>query len=160
MSPRSLSLLLSALLPAAAFAEVYSWKDASGKAHYGDRPPVGKQAETRKLAPPPPVADDAKAAQRAVAEKRLAERERQVKEKANPTAEDPAQAMLREENCRNAKANLAGIESGQIRYRLTATGEREALDGAVREAELASARKHVAKWCSSPARSGPSAAGK
>ncbi len=148
---RLLTVLIAALLPAAAFAQVYSWKDASGKVHYGDRPPADKQVETRKVAPPPPASSDAEAARQA-AEKKLAEREKKAEAETKQPAEDPAQARIREENCRNAKANLAAIESGQIRFRMTETGEREALDGAVREAELARARKAVGDWCSPPAK--------
>lgn len=143
-----ISLTLLAALPAAAPAQVYSWKDANGKIHYGDRPPAEKKVETRKLDAPPPV--DAEAARKAFAERQLAEREKQQKsqEDGKKAQEAQAQAQQREENCRNARATLAGIESGQIRYTMDAKGERAALDGALREAELARARKHVSDWCS------------
>ncbi|MCX8017630.1 MAG: DUF4124 domain-containing protein [Rhodocyclaceae bacterium] len=160
MSPiRLCPLIAAAMLPIGAFAQVYSWKDASGKIHYGDRPPADKQLDARKVAPPPPAAEDAAAARQALAEKKLSEWEKKAEKDAQQPAEDPAQARIREENCRHAKANLAGIESGQIRFRMSPTGEREALDGAVREAELARARQAVSDWCA-PAKTTKAAPGK
>jgi hypothetical protein len=145
-----ISLPLLAALPFAAMAQVYTWKDADGKTHYGSRPPPGKQVESRKLAAPPPV--DAEAARQSFNERQLAEREKQQKaqEEGKKAQEEQAQARQREENCRNARSNLAAIESGQIRYTIDAKGERAALDGALREAELARARKSVSDWCSPP----------
>jgi hypothetical protein len=144
-----ISLALCAALPAAALAEVYSWKDASGKVHYGSRPPVGQQGEARKLAAPPAETPDQEAARKAAAERQLAEREKQQKgqEEARKTQEDQAAARERAENCRQARAALASLESGQSRYTLDASGERVALDGAARNAELAKARKAVDNWC-------------
>lgn len=143
------AFLLAALLPLTGWAEVYTWKDENGKVHYSSRPPAGPQGETRKLAAPPPV--DTEPVAKANAEKQMNEREKQQKSREETTkpTEDPAAARVREEGCRNAKANLAGIESGQMRYALDARGERVALDGAARDAELAKARKNVTAWCSS-----------
>ncbi len=149
---RQLTLLMLCLLPAFAAAQVYSWKDANGKVHYGDRPPASKQADSRKLAPPPPPTADEEAARKASADRQLSEREKQQKaqEEAKKNQEDPAQAKQRAEGCQQAKANLAAIESGQVRFSVDAKGERVGLDGAVRDAEIAKARKNVDDWCSPP----------
>ncbi|MDO9242880.1 MAG: DUF4124 domain-containing protein, partial [Rhodocyclaceae bacterium] len=61
-----IALALLAVLPTVALAQVYSWKDASGKIHYGDRPPAERQVDSRKLAAPPAV--DAEATRKANAE--------------------------------------------------------------------------------------------
>lgn len=151
--PASLfTLVLLALLPASGLAQVYSWKDSSGKIHYGDRPPAERQAASRKLAAPP--AGDVEAMRSANAEKQLAEREKQqkAKEAAGKAEEDQAATKQREENCRQARGNLAALESGQIRFTIDAKGERVSLDGAVREAELGKARKSVESWCNPPAK--------
>ncbi|MDO8958964.1 MAG: DUF4124 domain-containing protein [Rhodocyclaceae bacterium] len=142
-----IALALLAALPAVALAQVYSWKDASGKIHYGDRPPAERQVDSRKLAAPPAV--DAEATRKANAEKQLTEREKQEKSKesAAKSAEEQTAAKQREENCRQAKTTLAALESGQIRFVMDAKGERVALDGAVREAELGRARNSVDSWC-------------
>lgn len=152
MRLRSVTLLILSLLPLVASAEVFSWKDASGKVHYGDKPPAGSQAEARKLAAPPPF--DAEATRKAFNEKQVAEREKQQKsqEEAKKAQDQQAQNQLREENCRQARSTLSAIESGQIRFTVNSSGERVALDGAMREAELARGRKSVADWCSPPAK--------
>jgi membrane protein involved in colicin uptake len=143
-------LLILSLIPVASLGQVYSWRDASGKIHYGDRPPVMQQGEARKLAAPPSV--DVEAERKALAERQLAEREKQQKaqENSKKTEENEAEARKREEGCRQAKSNLAAIESGQVRFTIDAKGERVGLDGAAREAEIAKARKAVNEWCAPP----------
>lgn len=143
-----LALTACAALPAAALAQVYSWKDANGKVHYGSQPPAG-QTEARKLAAPPSPTADQDAAQKAAAERQMSEREKQQKtqEEAKKGQEDQTQARQREENCRQARAAQAALESGQSRFGLDEKGERYALDGAARNAEIARARKAVDSWC-------------
>ncbi len=145
---RRIALIALYFFPAFALSQVFSWKDENGKIHYGDRPPSSKQADSRKLAAPPPV--DAEAYRGAVVERQMAEREKQKKsqEDAKKSREEQAQAKERAANCQQAKGNLAAIESGQIRFTVDAKGERVALDGTVRDAEIAKARKAVSNWCS------------
>jgi hypothetical protein len=149
----SLSCLFVLGLPLASQGQLYSWKDASGKVHYGDRPPAEKQTQARKVPGAPPATSDVEVARRASAERQFEEREKQAKEQegAKKPAEDPAQVKQREENCQRAKATLASLESGQVRFSINDKGERVALDGTVREAELSRARKSVDSWCSPPA---------
>ena len=146
------ALLILALLPVVGFAQVYSWKDASGKIHYGDRPPAEQKPDSRKLAAPPPETAGADAARKAASERQLAEREKQLKaqEEAKQLQESPAEAKQRMENCQQARTNLTAIESGQERFTSNAKGERVALDGPVRDAELARSRKTVADVCNPP----------
>lgn len=147
-----ISLTLFATLPAAVRAEVYSWKDANGKVHYGSKPPVGQQGEARKLAAPPAETSDQEAARKAAAERQMAEREKQqnAQDGAAKPPEDQAAKREREANCRAARANLATLESGQVRFTMNTKGERVALDGAALNAELAKARKDVDTWCKPP----------
>lgn len=147
-----ISLIAFALLPGIGQGQVYSWKDASGKIHYGDHPPEERNVQSRKLPGAPAATDDVEAARKASAERQFSEREKQGKadENARKTPENAAQAKEREANCRQAKANLAALESGQIRFTHNDRGERVALDGAVREEELAKARKSVDSWCKPP----------
>lgn len=148
----SLSSLIFLALPLASQAQMYSWKDANGKIHYGDRPPAEKQSQARKVQGAPSETGDVAAARKTSAERQFDEREKQAKaeESGKKPPEDPAQAKVREENCQRARSNLAALESGQIRFSTNAKGERIALDGAVREAELARARKSVDDWCKPP----------
>lgn len=149
----SLSSLFALGLPLASQAQMYSWKDASGKVHYGDRPPAEKQSQARKVQGAPSETGDVENARKSAAERQFDEREKQAKagDGAKKPAEDPAQAKQRDANCRQSKANLAALESGQIRFSTNDRGERVALDGSVREAELARARKSVEDWCKPPA---------
>lgn len=151
-TPVSAALIMAlTLLPCLGSAQVYSWKDASGKVHYGDRPPAEKQAQTRKL-PEAPTSDDVAAAQKSSLERQFGEREKQGKaQEEKKPAETPAQVRQREDNCRQARAQLASLESGQVRFTVDSKGERVALDGPVRDTELARARKSVDDWCKAPA---------
>lgn len=150
LTQRQASLALLLLLPFAATAQVYSWKDAQGKIHYGDRPPAERQTQVRQLPKAPSATEDVEAARKAAAERQFSQREKQAGGDSKPAPEDPAQAKIREENCQRAKNTLAALESGQMRFTLNAQGERVALDGQLREEELARARKSVADWCSPP----------
>ena len=139
--------LACALLSLAASAQMYSWKDATGKTQYSDQPPPDKAA--RKVAVPPAPSSDAGDKRKDAADKEMDARKKQKdgKDTAAKAEKDKASAEDRAINCEKAKGNLQGIESGQARFTLDAKGERVALDGAVREAELANARKVVDSWC-------------
>lgn len=134
-------------LPAFGQAPIYSWKDASGKVHYGDRPPPGVDA--RRVSAGPREPDDAEAARRGLAERKFAEREKQAKtaETAKQSAVMAEQEKIRAENCQRARNTLAGLESGEIRFILNDKGERVALDGEQRTQEIARTRKAVDSWC-------------
>ena len=71
------------------------------------------------------------------------EREQAAKEKA-----DAAKlAEQRAENCRNARAHLAALDSGQRIARYNDKGEREILDDRQRAAETRRARDVIAAEC-------------
>lgn len=155
---RSITLLVLMAAPALAAAQVFSWKDENGKVHYGSQPPASKRGEARKLAAPPP--SDAVATEKAPPDKSAdGTKSQKGQETIQKLPEDPAAARQREEGCRQAKANLAALESGQIRFKIDDKGERIGLDGELRDAEIAKARKNVTSWCSPPA-SAPAPAAK
>ncbi len=143
----TMSLLL---LTAATSAQVYTWRDASGKIHYADQPPTDRGAVVRKLGPARSESADAAPATQAADERRAeaARARSEEKEKAAESEKRRAEDAQRQLACERARTNLQGLESGQIRFRLRPDGEREALDGAVREAELAEARRAVEINCS------------
>lgn len=90
MRVRLFVLLTLGLVPLAALAQLYSWKDASGKTHYGDQPPAGKKEAARALRVSPPP-EDAANQRKAFLERQMAERERQQKanEEASKQADSP-----------------------------------------------------------------------
>ena len=145
---RTIAFALLLALPLTTAAQLYSWKDASGRTVFSDTPPPGK-TEARKLRAPPPPANDPEALRKSFMEKESAERDRAKKagEAEGKTAEEKAQAEQKASNCARAKSNLSSMESGQIRFTTDAKGERIALEGDVRERELAEARKSVDSWC-------------
>lgn len=147
---RRVAIVTLLLLPFVATAQVYSWKDANGKVHYSDQPPADKGANSRRLAPAAPVSEDVPATSKELADKKqdAAKQAADAKEKAAKADKEREQDAQRQVNCERAQRNLQGIESGQIRFRMGASGEREALDGSAREAELAAARQAVDSHCS------------
>jgi len=140
--------LIALLLPLAAVAQVYTWKDATGKIHYSDQPPPDQGTQSRVL--PTDSSDAANpAAVKAAADRRL-EANKEAKEKqdaAAKAAKDKADNEKRQQDCERARLDLQGLESGQIRFRMGANGEREGLDDSARAAEIANARRVVDATC-------------
>jgi len=128
-------------------AQVFSWKDADGRVHYSDRPDSG--ADAKKLGAAVAAPDSADAARKAQAEKSVESRkeEQKAKEAAGKAEKEKSDAAEKRQQCERAKVSLDGIESGQVRFTMGPGGERVALEGNVREAELANARKAVDSWC-------------
>jgi hypothetical protein len=147
---RLAALITLFVLPLVATAQVYTWKDAKGKMHYSDQPPADQSLNSRRLAPSATTTDDVPAASKALADKRqdAAKQSSDTKEKAAQAAKERAEDAQRQQACERSRTNLQGLESGQIRFRMGANGEREALDGSVRDAELAAARQAVDSNCS------------
>ena len=63
-----ITLFALTALPSLGQGQVYSWKDASGKIHYGDRPPAERSADSRKLPPAPSATVAPETARKAGAE--------------------------------------------------------------------------------------------
>jgi hypothetical protein len=151
---RAIITLIALLLPLTAAAQVYSWKDATGKTHYSDQPPPQQGTKSRVLTVEKSTSDDAMPAQKAAADKRL-DANKQAKDKqeaAAKAAKEKAEDEQRQRDCERARLSVQGLDSGQIRYRMGANGEREALEDSGREAELANARKIMEATCSPKAK--------
>ncbi|HEX8987786.1 MAG TPA: DUF4124 domain-containing protein [Rhodocyclaceae bacterium] len=147
MRLRQLAPLVFALCSMVASAQMYSWKDANGKVHYSDEPPPDK-TPARKVAAPASGPGDPNAS-RALAEQEAASRKKQKEgqDAAAKAAKEKAASEERAAECERARANLQSIESGQTRFTIDAKGERMAMDGDAREAELARARRAVEANC-------------
>lgn len=91
MRTRLLVMLTLGLVPITGLPQMYSWKDANGKIHYGDRPPAGKAEAARTLRTPAPP-EDAENLRKAFLERQMAERERQqrAQEESRQTESKPA----------------------------------------------------------------------
>jgi len=110
-TPTLISLALLLTLPLAAGAQVYSWKDASGKTIYSDKPPLEKKVQTREVAvgskggsePAAPVTATAKPAEGIANGVPPAKSEAQLK----------AESEARQKLCDNARMRLIQLESTQ-----------------------------------------------
>jgi hypothetical protein len=136
------ALLLNAGL---ALGQVYSWRDAQGGVHYSDQPPT--DADAQRMNVPTASGDSAVNKSWQDQNKDFNKRQAAAAEADKKAASEAQQAETKRSNCQQARNNLQGIESGQIRYRMGTNGEREALDGDVRDAALARARAAVDSWC-------------
>ena len=142
------ALLVSLIvLPLSAFAQVYSWKDANGKVHYGDQPPADRAVATRRVNTAASAGDPT--ARQAAADKRMDDK-KQAKDDTDKKAQaekNKAEDERRRQDCERAKVNYQGLESGQIRYRMGANGEREALDDEPRAEEMARTKQIMDSVC-------------
>lgn len=164
--------LLGAMLIASAHAQVYQWRDAKGKLHFGDQPPPGVSAkllrpgEQAGVAPadpddetadpdtsPAPPAPPAREPEPA-AEPDPDAAERDALEARTRAAEAAALAELERErseaqarNCQLARNQLAALEAGQRIARFNEKGEREVLNDAQRAEEVARMRKFLGEAC-------------
>lgn len=167
----AVAIALAALtaLPAAA---QWVWKDSNGRFVYSDRSPpsdvkpeqIVRQPSVQVLAPTPGPASaagqpsaagsgDAKA--QASGPKSIAEREMEFRKRQQERAdserkaqEDQQKSVAKAAECERARGYLKGLEDGQRVIRTDASGNREYLDDAQREAEIERTRKMVQSLCS------------
>jgi hypothetical protein len=151
-TPALTSLVVVLLsLPLIASAQIYSWKDASGKTIYSDKPPLEKKVQARELmpaktrggepaAPAPAAKNKDKAGEAAPAAGDAASGKSPEQAKAESDA--------RQQLCDNARKRLIQLESTQG---IVVTKNEQGLDvplvGEARKAETEAARKDVENWC-------------
>ena len=94
--------------------------------------------------------EDSAQVRKQMADKRLdaSQKTTEAKDAAAKAEKRRLEDEQRARDCERSKIDLQGIESGQIRFRMGANGEREALEDASREAELANVRRAVDVNCS------------
>ncbi len=141
----ALATVVGLALSAACSAQIYQYKDAQGRTVFSDSPPPGANAVKKNVNAPPPSGVGDTSAQDKLQEfqKRREERlEKEAKE-----AREKAEREQAAEHCERARNRLTGLQSGQRIVRFNAQGEREFLDDAGREKEIATAQKSVDDWC-------------
>ena len=145
---RALILLVMTCLWSIASAQVYTWRDASGKVHYSDTPPPGVDAKKMGIGSQPATPSSA-APGRSTAEQDMEFRKRKAEsEKAQAKAEQERKdAEESKRNCDAARLQLRALESGQRMSRLDASGTPIPLDDEMRAEEIEKARKAVQAWC-------------
>lgn len=158
------TLALTALLTALPAQAQWKWRDKDGRITVSDRPPPREVPEKDILSKPnpPPRANPTAAAAPAAAAPAAAasapptalEREVQARRRAadeekaaKARADDERNAARRAENCRQARNQLAALDSGQRIARTNDKGEREVLDDQGRAQESQRARDMIASDC-------------
>jgi hypothetical protein len=136
----------------------WKWRDANGRVTVSDLPPprdvppqnILQRPDATVLRPAaaPASAASAPAPAPAVDRELQARREATVREQAAREKADAARLNeQRAENCRNARAHLSALDSGQRIARFNQKGEREILDDAQRAAESRRARDVITSDC-------------
>jgi hypothetical protein len=146
-TPILFSVVALFALPTVAAAEIYSWKDASGKTIYSDKPPLEKKAKAREVATGSKVGSEPAAPKPADA----SAQDKPAEGTAAPakTAEQQqAETEARQKLCDNARKRLIQLEATQgILITKDEKGQSTPLVGDARRAETESARKDVETWC-------------
>ncbi|MBK1687620.1 DUF4124 domain-containing protein [Rubrivivax gelatinosus] len=164
MPPVRPSLLRPLVLAACLLAFVgtvqaqWIWRDRNGQITASDLPPprevadkdiIQRPSSARRLPPPPAAASAASAPTAAKVDPVLEQRRRaaEQEQQSRLKVEQERVAQARAENCRRAKAQLAGLQSGQRIARLNEKGEREFLDDKGRAEESRRAEGIIASDC-------------
>ncbi|OAJ71871.1 hypothetical protein A7976_10490 [Methylobacillus sp. MM3] len=164
----------SLLMSATVSAEVYKWKDKSGKTQYSDTPPLSnipyttlsgkKSAQPEQPAPaagtdPKKVEEAAKGGKQPAAAANPNDPKNKVsedlKEKAAKEAEakkqqeekQQAEMKAKDQACKAARSKLAQFEQGGRIYRVNERGEREYYGDKEIAAEIENAKSDVAANC-------------
>ncbi|MBI3141027.1 MAG: DUF4124 domain-containing protein [Rhodocyclales bacterium] len=140
------ALILGLAATAVLGAEIYTWRDASGKVHYGDAPPPGVEAKKLKAGVP---ADSGAAQRRSLAEQEQEFRKRRsgAEEGRAQTEKEQAEAQARRRDCEAARAQLEALESGRRVTRFDEKGERVFLNDEERAQATERTRRQVDQFC-------------
>jgi len=148
--PTLISLALLLALPLAAGAQVYSWKDASGKTIYSDKPPLEKKATPREVTTGPKSSGPAAPAKPGEGATPAKPAEGGAGEGAPPKSAEQLQAETdaRQKLCDNARKRLIQLESTTgILITKDEKGNSVPLVGDARKTQTDEARKDVEQWC-------------
>lgn len=147
--PIAAAVLLS--LPLACMAQVYKYKDAEGRTVFSDTPPPGSNAVKKDIpvtTSPPPGEGAPKSSSSLQDQMQQFEKRREERQAADAkAAKEKAERERAAEHCTKARNRLAALQSGQRIVRFNAQGEREYMDDAGREKEIADSQKAVSDWC-------------
>jgi hypothetical protein len=147
-------------LPMVANAQVYKWKDKSGKVHYTDTPPpsnvqtktIGKEKVKKPVANTTPpsseeIARDKFEEELDPEEEAAKLRQRNAEIEKNNKREQESQAKLDVENCAAARANYQTYAQGGRIYRTLENGEREYLGDDDLDAGKRDAQNEIDEYC-------------
>lgn len=120
-----------------AAAEVYTWKDATGKTVYSDQPPPGVNATPMRV----------KAAQPTTPPKKQAASEPGKEAAKGNDAIDNYNAKVKAENCKNARADLQKLQAGLRIAKPDGKGGKTFPNDKERADMTRQVQKEVDTWC-------------
>lgn len=143
---------ITMLAPLAVHAQLVKCVSKDGKVEYAAQCPTGvKEQQTGiRSTKEGPTSSTKAPAQKSIAENEADFRKRQTDQQAAATkqAEEAKDTEARKANCNNARAQLAGLDSGARVVKIDpATGERSYLDDNERMKAVVEARRSVESWC-------------
>lgn len=126
-------------------AQVYQWKDSSGRTVISDSPPPSSAKGSRTISTAPAAGSAPKAA----AEKDMDFRKRQqeAKQKSEDEAKEQTAAAGRKENCEQARVELSALESGERLMIRDEKGNKRFMEDAQRQQEMERTRRIIAESC-------------
>ena len=137
-----------------AHAQIYQWKDSSGRTVISDSPPPGKARSSREIAPADapgsaPVASPASSAPKSLSEQNVEfkKRQQEARERSEKDAKASDNAARKRENCESAKSTVTALESERRFVVAGENGEDKLMDDGQRQAELNRARQAVSESC-------------
>lgn len=145
---KRLSLAVAAMLVTAAVnAQIYQWKDETGKTIISDKPPVGAARTARKIEAEAPAATAAAPKTTADREMDFRKRQKDAQESADKAQKEQAAAAEKKENCDKARRYLLSLESGERVALRDDKGERYYMEDAQRQQEIGKARQAMQASC-------------
>ncbi|HJW27012.1 MAG TPA: DUF4124 domain-containing protein [Rhodocyclaceae bacterium] len=137
--------LVASLQFSPASAQVYQWKDSSGRTVISDSPPPSGAKGSRTISTAPAAGSAPKAA----AEKDMDFRKRRqdARQKAEDDAKEQTATAERKENCEQAKIELSTLESGERLMVRDEKGDKRFMEDAQRQQEMERTRRIIAESC-------------
>lgn len=154
MTPRPPKLIKTVLTlclvtaSAAASAQIYRWKDENGRAVFSDKPPEVRVRQQEKL-DAPSSASPSGSASKNLAEQEISfqKRQKDARERAEKTGKEEVAQAEKREYCSSLRRQLMALESGERIVRRDENGERQFLEDAQREQEIAKVRQAMQNTC-------------
>ncbi|MGH8598833.1 MAG: DUF4124 domain-containing protein [Gammaproteobacteria bacterium] len=139
---------LLGLCSMAVATEVYQWRDAEGRVHFGDRPP-NKTARpmTLRTGPAPATPMESAEARRARTQRLLNEYATERSERVAEREKSAAALDERRRACVDARGHVAELEASGYLYTRDAAGEKQILPEVELRLERERARARVKQVC-------------
>ena len=147
-----IALTIGLLLALPAQAEVYKWTDEQGRVHFSDKPPSEDTPEYQLRTP---ASADNASPQESLTDAERRARQRKLSDSLEADRRDMEQAgarrnkqkMIREHNCRVARADLSATLKTNRIFDEDQQGNRVYYDEAQKQKFIEARRAAVRKWC-------------